>query len=269
MRAIAVTSGKGGVGKTNLSANLAIGLASRGKRVTVFDADIGLANLDVVLGVPAKGTLQQVISGEKKLDEVLADGPGGIKFLGGGSGIETMINLNGRAGEAFLDEVKKLESSTDILVFDTGAGIDANVMTFLSAADEVLVIVTPDPASLTDGYATIKAILGGNKQAPIRVVMNMVDDEAQGKAVFARLTSIAQQFLGVSLVYAGYVRSDPKAGAYVRQRKPWMLDRSLPATHDVNRIAGWLLGDKPTESETPTEVISFADRLRGLFSRAA
>jgi flagellar biosynthesis protein FlhG len=269
MRVLAVTSGKGGVGKTNLSANLAIALSMRGERVTVFDADIGLANLDVVLGVPAKGTLQQVVSGEKKLMELLADGPGGIKFLGGGSGIETMLNLSGRAGDAFIAELRTLETSTDFLVFDTGAGIDANVMTFLAAADEVLVVVTPDPASMTDGYATIKAILGRNPETKMRVVMNLVDDEAQGKAVFARLSSIAQQFLGAPLVYAGFVRTDPRAAAAVRKRKPWMIDPTMPASQDVNRVAGWLLGDRMAPYVDSTTTISFADRLRGLFNRAA
>jgi flagellar biosynthesis protein FlhG len=265
MRVIAVTSGKGGVGKTNLSANLAIALAERGQRVTVFDADIGLANLDVVLGMPAKGTLQQVISGAKTVSEVLADGPGGIKFVGGGSGIETMINLTGRAGDAFLKQIQELESTTDILVFDTGAGIDANVMTFLTAADEILVVVTPDPASLTDGYATAKAIITSDPKAVVKVIMNMVDDEAQAKAVYARLSSIAQQFLGAALLYAGYVRTDAKAANFVRQRKPWVVaDPNLAASRDVFRIASGLMGETV---KAEVQATSFAERLRGIFSR--
>ena len=268
MRTIAVTSGKGGVGKSNLSANLAIALADRGQRVIIFDADIGLANLDVVLGMPAKGTLQQVVSGEKRLADAIADGPGGIKFLGGGSGIETMLKLSGRAGEAFLDEVSDLEKSYDFLIFDTGAGIDANVMTFLGAADEALVVITPDPASLTDGYATIKAILIGDKKVPVQVLMNMVDGEAQAKAVFARLTSISQQFLGVPLTLAGYIRTDPKAAHYVRLRKPWVLaDPHLPASKDVMQLAATLLGE--ATAHRYEETLSFTDRLRSLFRREA
>ncbi|MHB8636757.1 MAG: MinD/ParA family protein [Fimbriimonadaceae bacterium] len=265
MKVIAITSGKGGVGKTTVSANLAIALAGRDQRVTVFDADIGLANLDVMLGRPAKGTLQQVISGAKSLADVIEDGPGGIKFVGGGSGIETLINLTGRAGDAFLRDISDLERTTDFLIFDTGAGIDANVMAFLSAADEVFVVITPDPASLTDGYATAKAIITSDANVTVKILMNMVDDEAHAKAVFARLTSIAQQFLGVPFGYAGYIRVDAKAAKFVRQRKPWMLaDPHLPASRDTDRIAAEMLGEVVAVHAEP---LSFSERLRGLFAR--
>lgn len=265
MKVLAITSGKGGVGKTTLSANLAIALAGRSQRVTVFDADIGLANLDVMLGRPAKGTLQEVISGAKSLKDVIEDGPGGIKFVGGGSGIETMINLTGRAGDAFLRDISDLEKTTDYLIFDTGAGIDANVMAFLTAATEVIVIITPDPASLTDGYATAKAIITSDPNVNVKIIMNMVDDEAQARAVFAKLTSISQQFLGVPLGYAGYVRADARAAKCVRQRKPWMLgDPQAPASKDVDRIAATMLGEYVSAH---SEQSSFADRLRGLFAR--
>src|SRR5579871_4778023 len=265
MKVIAITSGKGGVGKTSLSANLAIALAGRDQRVTVFDADIGLANLDVMLGCKPKGTLQEVISGSKSIADVIEEGPGGIRFVGGGSGIETMINLTGRAGDAFLREINELEKSTDFLIFDTGAGIDANVMAFLTAAHEVLVVVSPDPASLTDGYATAKAISTSDSKVKVKILMNMVDDEAQGKAVFARLSSIAQQFLGKPFGYAGHVRNDPKAAKCVRQRKPWMLvDPNTPASRDTDRIAAQLLGESVSHE---AEIISFADRLKSLFAR--
>ena len=265
MRVIAITSGKGGVGKTSLSANLAIALAGRDQRVAVFDADIGLANLDVMLGRPAKGTLQEVISGAKSIADVIEDGPGGIKFVGGGTGIETMISLTGQAGDAFLREITELEKTIDFLIFDTGAGIDANVMTFLTAASEVLIVVTPDPASLTDGYATAKAIIRSDPNVNVKILMNMVDDEAQSKAVFARLTSISQQFLGVPLGYAGYVRVDPKAAKCVRQCKPWILvDPHFPASRDVDRIAAGLLGEVVAKE---AEIISFSERLRGMFAR--
>lgn len=265
MKVLAITSGKGGVGKTTLSANLAIALAGRSQRVTVFDADIGLANLDVMLGRPAKGTLQEVISGAKTLNDVIEDGPGGIKFVGGGSGIETMINLTGRAGDAFLREIGELERNTDYLIFDTGAGIDANVMAFLTAATEVFVVITPDPASLTDGYATAKAIITSDPSVTVKIVMNMVDDEAQAKAVYARLSSIAQQFLGVSLNYAGFIRNDPNAAKCVRQRKPWMLaNPQTAASKDTDRIAATMLGeDVPLQVTT----VSFTDKLRLLFAR--
>lgn len=264
MRTYAVTSGKGGVGKTNLSANIAMALAAKGQRVVVFDGDIGLANLDVILGCRAEFTLQHVLSGEKRLRDVVQQGPGGIRFIAGGSGIETLVNLNGPVGEAFLTELYELERTTDVLIFDTGAGIDENVMTFLSSADEVLLIATPDPASMTDGYATAKAILQRKPDTSVRVIMNMVEDESQGRTTFAKLTSISQQFLGISLKYAGSVRNDPRAVTLIRQRKPFFLtEPGLAASQDVAQIAKVLMGE-PLQIR-PTHQIKFADRLRGLF----
>ncbi len=262
MRTLAVTSGKGGVGKTNLSANLAIAFAERNLRVMVIDGDIGLANLDVILGVRSPLKLQHAITREKTLAEVIQDGPGGIKFIAGGSGIESLIRLDGPSGNQFLSELSDLECVTDVLVFDTGAGIDENVMNFLTVADEVLLIVTPDPASLADAYATAKALIMRKPMAVIKVILNMVDDETQAKAVHAKLTSVAQEFLGRPLSYVGSVRIDPKATKFIRKRQPFLLgDRDLSASKDVIQIAGALLGDpyKPAE-------LSFADRLRGLLS---
>ncbi|MBS1716406.1 MAG: MinD/ParA family protein [Armatimonadetes bacterium] len=260
MRTYAVTSGKGGVGKTNISANLAIALADRGQRVVVFDADIGLANLDVVLGSRTQYTLQQALTGEKRLSEVIQVGPGGIRLIAGGSGIESLINLSGPKAEAFLTQLNELERSTDILIFDTGAGIDENVMTFLGAADEILLVATPDPASLTDGYATAKAILARKPDASIRVVMNMVDGEQQGRMIYAKLTSISQQFLGVPLKYAGFVRSDQQALAHIRQRQPFYIaNPHLPASLDIKGIAGVLLGEG-----LPQRHQSFTERMKGV-----
>ncbi len=243
MRTIAITSGKGGVGKTNLSANIGIQMARRARRVVVFDADLGLANLDVVLGVQAQYTLQHVLTGERTLSQIVTDGPGGVRFIAGGSGVEALVNLSGPQLERFLSELAELERSTDVLIFDTGAGIDGNVMTFLQAADETLLICTPDPASITDAYATAKALWTRRPDAVIRVVLNMVADDAHAKAVFAKLKSITEQFLGKTLLFAGYVRHDQKAVEYIRKRKPFTLgDPSLNASQDVCGIAASLLG---------------------------
>lgn len=261
MKTLAVTSGKGGVGKTNLSANLAIQLAQRGERTVVFDADIGLANLDVVLGVKSIFTLQSVLTGERRLSQVVAVGPGGIRFVAGGSGIETLVNLTGPRADNFLSQLGELEESTDVLIFDTGAGIDGNVMTFLEAADEVLLVITPDPASITDGYATAKALLMRKPEATVRVILNMVDSEAQARAVFAKVYSIAQQFLGKRLEFGGFVRQDLRALHFIRQRTPFILgDPNTPASRDVANIAAALRGEKVVQTQ------SLADRLRGLFS---
>jgi flagellar biosynthesis protein FlhG len=262
MRTLAVTSGKGGVGKTNLSANLGIALSEAGKRVVVFDADLGLANLDVVLGVKPAWTLQHVLAGEKKLHEIVGSGPGGVGYIAGGSGVGALVTLAGPELDRFLTDLVELELGTDILVFDTGAGVDNMVMTFLEAADETLLVTTPDPASITDAYATAKMLWARKPTATIRVILNMVADQAHAKAVFAKIQTISQQFLGKSLVYGGHIHSDPKAVACIRSRRPFVLaDPTCHAAQDVRAIAADLLG---REYEAPT--VRLSERLRSIFS---
>lgn len=261
MRTIAVTSGKGGVGKTNISANLGIQLAKRNQRVIVFDADLGLANLDVVLGVKATATLQNVLSGEKQLKEIVTNGPAGMRFIAGGSGVEALINLSGPQLDRFLSELSELEKYTDILIFDTGAGIDGTVMTFLQASDEILLIATPDPASITDAYATAKALFIRRPDAKVKVVLNMVHDEAHAKAVFAKLKAITEQFLGKSLHFGGYVRQDQKALDWIRKRQPFSFaEPMLPASQDLMSIAATLMGQEYDKSSG-----GIADKLRAVF----
>lgn len=264
MKTFAVTSGKGGVGKTNLSANLAIALAQRELEVLVLDGDIGLANLDIILGVSAPYKLQHVVHGTKLLSEVITEGPGNIRFVGGGTGLESIVQMEGAIGDRFFSELASLEAETDFLIFDTGAGIDENALRFMSAADEVLLIVTPDPASLSDGYATAKSLLQRKPWAKISVIMNMVDDEAEAKAVYARLNSVAQQFIGRTLGFGGFVRMDTKVGAYVRQRKPFVLvNPYLEASRDVHDIAKRILGEPIIPQEA-----TFAERLRILLGKS-
>ncbi|MEM4407386.1 MAG: MinD/ParA family protein [Candidatus Caldarchaeum sp.] len=262
MKTFAITSGKGGVGKTNLAVNLGIALAQRKKRVVLFDADLGLANVDVVLGARAPYTLQHVLVGEKTIPEIVTHGPCGLKFIAGGSGIESLVNLSGPQLDRFLSEVLELESQTDILIFDTGAGVDENVMTFLEASDEVLLVATPDPASITDAYATAKLHFARKPSATIRLLLNMVSDTKQAEIVYGRVNAIALQFLSQTLHYLGCVRYDAEVGQCVRKRQPFIL--SAPhsrAAEDVHRIANRMLGQFGEPQKT-----SLADRLRSLFS---
>lgn len=261
MRTIAVTSGKGGVGKSNLSSNLGIAFAERGKRVVVFDADLGLANVDVILGARAPYTLQHVISGEKSLAEIVTSGPGGIGFVAGGSGVESLINLSGPQLERFLMEIEGLSSDTDVLIFDTGAGVDDSVMAFCEAADEAIVVATPDPASIADAYATIKTLYSRKPNAKIHVVMNMAPNHGVGEATFERLNSVAQQFLQKKLSHLGNVRQDSAVVDCVRKRKPFVVEApGCNASQDVKSIAMRLLGHVVENHST-----SFGERLKSVF----
>lgn len=238
MRVIAVTSGKGGVGKTNISANIGIALAQFGYRVVLFDADLGLANLDVVLGTSAEYSLHHALDGNLCLAEVIANGPGGLRFVSGGSGVSKLINISRKRLQNFLLELAQLEESTDVLVFDTGAGVDQRVLTFLKAANEVIVVVTPDPASITDAYATIKVLLRNQKDANVQVLMNQVESERQGEVIYRKLNDIASQFLEANLSYLGCVRHDLEIVPWIRLRQPFVLaDPRLKASRDVVDIA--------------------------------
>ncbi|MFY9234073.1 MAG: MinD/ParA family protein [Fimbriimonadaceae bacterium] len=262
MRTIAVTSGKGGVGKTNISANVGLALAQKGKRVVIFDADLGLANLDVVLGTKAQYALHDCLGGEKKLVEIVTHGPGGIQFIAGGSGVEALVNLNSTQLERFLTELQDFSQFTDIMIFDTGAGIDQTVMAFLQASDETLLVITPDPASITDAYATAKLLFSHKPEAVVRVVLNQVFDEAQARAVYSKVNGIAQQFLGKHLIFGGYIRHDLRALQCIRKRQPYVIgDPLAPASQDVFSVAAGLLGHEHTPERE-----GFVNRLRNVFS---
>lgn len=261
MKTIAITGGKGGCGKTNLSANLGIALAQLGQSVTVFDADLGLANLDIVLGVRSEFTLQDVLSGDKLLTEIVTPGPGGVQFIPGGSGVKSLLTVGPKKLKVFLSQVPELAATTDILIFDTGAGIDPKVTSFLRASDETVLITTPDPACVIDSYATVKTLLRLDPSAKVRVILNMVKHDAQAAYVFNKLQGIVSGFLTKELVYGGSVRMDLRAQEFIRRRVPFVLgDPSLPASQDVKSAAASLLTDLASLHENP-----FLERLQQSF----
>jgi flagellar biosynthesis protein FlhG len=242
MMAIAVTSGKGGVGKTVLAANLGIALSLKGQRVVLFDADLGLANLDIILGIKAEFTLEHVLDHVKDLSEVMVEGPGGTRVVAGGSGIGKLLRMSRKRFHEFLQQMSQLDSSTDCLIFDTGAGAEAKVITVLRCADEVVLVATPDPASIMDAYATAKVLFRHKPDAFIWVVVNFVTDAAQAEKVFLLLQSSTRRFLGKGLHYCGAVRQDAQVAHWVRQRRPFLeADPKLPASRDVMALADRLI----------------------------
>ncbi len=241
-RVIAVTSGKGGVGKTNLSVNLGIALAQMENRVLLFDADLGLANVDVVLGLAPQYNLSHVLQGTKSMDEVITQGPGGLKVIPSGSGDYKLANLNEYALEECLQQLNKIEEFTDIMIVDTGAGISNSVLKFVLAAEEVLIVTTPEPTAITDAYGILKMIIQHDLESKVNLVVNMVKNETEGKEVMERLASVSKRFLGVELESLGFIPYDQTVSKSIKAQQPFMLSqpRSL-AAQSVRMLAEKLL----------------------------
>jgi flagellar biosynthesis protein FlhG len=218
-RVISVTSGKGGVGKTNIVSNLAYLLSSLGKKVFVLDADMGLANLDVLLGLTPEYNLQHVFNGEKKLADIIVEGPGGMKILPASSGVQELSELTKEQKLYLLSEFDSLSERIDILLIDTGAGISSNVMYFNIAAQEKIVVVTPEPTSITDAYAIMKVMSKKYSENSFKLIVNEAKDEDEAKSLYYNLSSVGEQFLGISIDYLGYIVNDNHVPKAVRNQK--------------------------------------------------
>ena len=237
-RVLAVTSGKGGVGKTSTSVNLAIALASHRKRVIVLDADLGLANVEVLMGLNSLFNLQHVIDGERGIMQILVRGPGGIEIVPGTSGLAKLADLSAPARQNILNGLKDLQENSDFVIIDTMAGIGQNAVRFAAAADEVLIVTTPEPSAIVDAYAMIKTIFAIREDAVFRLVVNMVVNQQQALAVTTNLSRVAQQYLGISLSYLGYILRDPHVSQGVMQTHPFVLRfPNAPAAKCIHELA--------------------------------
>lgn len=230
-KVLAVTSGKGGVGKTFVSANLATALARRGHRVLVLDADLGLANLDVVLNLYPKTTLHDVFTGKAKLEEAIIRAPGGFSVLLAGSGMVEYSRLTAEVRDDFLRIMNGLVPHYDIVLLDTGAGISDVVLFAVSLASEVLVVATPEPTSLTDAYATIKVLAGQQKRQNIRMVINQTARLGDGRAITTQLQQVLDRFVvsegrPVRLIHLGDIPADPSVRQAVMRRQ--LLMQTMP-----------------------------------------
>jgi len=221
-RTIAVASGKGGVGKSNLALNLAVLLSAVGSRVALVDADWGLANLDVLLDVDVRVSLADVVTGQRRLEEIIIDLPCGVQLVPGGSGLARMADLTEFQRAQLVHELSRLEDDNDVILIDAAAGIWPDVTHFVCSADEVLVVTAPEPTAITDAYALIKVLTQAKYAGQISLLVNLAADRHEARMAYQRVSNVARQFLGATVYDAGYVLTDPKVKEAVRRREPFV-----------------------------------------------
>jgi flagellar biosynthesis protein FlhG len=222
-KVIAITSGKGGVGKTSVVGNLAIACQRMGKKVLVFDADLGLANIDIIYGINPKHTIEDVITGKKELSEIIVKGPEGVAFIPSSSGVHDLAHLTEGQKINLLNEFDALNNMFDVLLVDTGAGISSNVIYFNLAAEERMVVVSPEPTSITDAYALIKVLFYQHGVDNFFLLFNMVNHEKEAKSVYQSMSKVVSRFMGgISLEYVGFIPWDSSLQESVIKRKPVM-----------------------------------------------
>lgn len=261
-RVMAVTSGKGGVGKTNLVVNLGLAWAQRGRRVVVLDGDLGLANVDVLLGLQPRYTLAHVLSGEKRLDEIVQIGAFGLGVIPGASGLAELADLAPDQRQRLLDELARLDGLADVVLVDTAAGIGAGVSQFLLASEEVLLVTTPEPTALTDAYALVKVLTAAGGRPRIRLVVNLVRSTREGQEAVQRLLSVAHEFLRVTIEPFGTLPYDDCVSQAVRRQVPVLV--AYPQSTLAGRVVA--LSQRLWQNE-PDEAPSLMHFLRRLVRR--
>ncbi|WP_127580646.1 MinD/ParA family protein [Paenibacillus koleovorans] len=222
-RIITVTSGKGGVGKSNFTLNFALTLQAKGYKVLVFDADIGLANIDVLMGVSSKYSLYHLLKREKTIWEIIHKGYNDIEFIAGGSGFNDLIRLTEEEVDYFADQVNLLNGYVDYIIFDTGAGLSKETLKFIVAANETIVVTTPEPTSITDAYAIIKMVHSMDLDVKFKLVVNRVTDPREGKLTADKISMVAKKFLDLDIPTLGFVEDDISVSKAVKRQVPFTI----------------------------------------------
>ena len=269
-RVITDTSGKGGVGKSNLAINLAISLSRLGKKVVVLDADFGLANIEVMLGIRPQYNLSDLMFRGKSLSEIITAGPENVGFISGGSGIREMTNLTKEQLINLSSRLSELDRQTDVVIIDTGAGISGNVMEFVVLSGEVLLIATPEPTSITDAYALLKTLNYQpeftREHCHIKLIANKVRNEKDGRELFEKLSVVADKFLNISLEYMGAVPSDNNMSKAVMKQQPLSVaypnSQAARAIDDMARILAAPEGEAVIKSVRRGLVGIFSETLK-------
>lgn len=251
-RIITVTSGKGGVGKSNFTLNFALTLQSQGYKVLVFDADIGLANIDVLMGISSKYNLYHLLKKEKTIWEIIQKGYNDLDFIAGGSGFNDLLRLTDDELNYFAEQVMQLNGYVDFIIFDTGAGLSKETLKFILAAEEAFVVTTPEPTSITDAYAIIKMVNSMGHDVSFKLVINRVTDAKEGKYTADKISLVAKQFLDIQIPTLGFVDDDAAVSKAVKKQIPFTVafpnsaaSRSLQLLVD-NYMNGYRVIDTPT-----------------------
>lgn len=264
-RVITITSGKGGVGKSNTAVNLAVQMQKRGKKVIIFDADFGLANVEIMFGAIPKFNLSDLIYRGKSIQEIITLGPMGIGFISGGSGITGVNNLSREQIKFLVSNLSDLDALADIIIIDTGAGISDSVLEFVMASPEVLLVATSEPSSLTDAYSLMKALHRNpgfqQTQTRIRVISNRVVSEEEGSGIYGKLNAVVGQFLNGKLEYLGMIPQDAALEKAVRQQKPVsILYPEAKSTRAYEMLTDSLLGGTAMPMQEKKGIVQLLSR---------
>lgn len=273
-RVITVTSGKGGVGKSNLAVNIAIAMGRAGKRVIILDADFGLANIEVMLGIRPKYNLADLMFKGKQITDIITEGPENVSFISGGSGIQELTNLTKEQVINFSSKLEELDRRADVIIVDTGAGISGNVMEFVMSSAEVILVATPEPTSMTDAYALLKTLDRqpefAREHCRIKLVANRVSNEKMGKELYEKLSLVAEKFLNLSLEYIGSVPIDMNINKAVMKQKPITIAFPMsPASRAIEEISKKVLytGEEEKKKRKTGLASLFAETIRRTLRR--
>ncbi|MFG0212225.1 MinD/ParA family protein [Brevibacillus porteri] len=248
-RLVTVTSGKGGVGKSNFSLNFGLGLIEKGHKAVLFDLDLGLANLDVLMGITPKKHLFHLLEPDTTVWDIIEHGPGGLEFIAGGSGFTQIMQLDDHKLDRLFSHLDPLQGYADTIIFDTGAGFSKESMRFMLSSDEVILVTTPEPPAITDAYAVIKMLHARNPAVSIRLVINRASSEREGKMTADKLAMVSKRFLNMDIQSLGYVSDDPYVSKAVKLQRPFLLTypQSQAARSIRNLVERYL--DRPVTSD--------------------